>query len=65
MSFLDLELALFRVMANATTHPTDKVLKMIVGLYGKRKRSEDWVVGIGASKKRNLIIHRVITEVAR
>ena len=51
MSFLFLELALFNVKAKATTHPTDKALKMIGGLYGKRKRREDWVGGIGKSKK--------------
>ena len=51
-------------MANATTHPTDRVLKMIGGLYGKGKRRENWVVGIWGSKKRNLKIHSVIMEVA-
>ena len=51
MSFLNLELALFSVMANATTHPTDKVLKLIGRLYGKGKRRENWVGGIGGSKK--------------
>ena len=47
-------------MANATTHPADRVLKMIAGLYGKGKRREDWV-GV---KKGNLNIHGVIKEVA-
>ena len=63
MSFLNLELALFSVMANATAHPTDKVLRMIRGLYGKGKRREDWVGCIGGSK-RDLKIQCVITEVA-
>ena len=51
MLFLNLELALFSVMANAITHPTDKVLKMNGGLYGKRKKREDWVDGIGGLEK--------------
>ena len=38
-------------MANAITHPTDKMLKTIWGLYEKGKRSEDWMVGFGLSKK--------------
>ena len=38
-------------MANATTYPTDKVLKIIGGDYGKGKRRDDWVGGIGGSKK--------------
>ena len=62
MSFLNLELALFSHMANATTHLTDKVLKMIGGLYGKGKR-EDCVGRMGGSK-RNLKIQSVITEIA-
>ena len=40
-------------MANETTHPTDKVLKLIGGLYGKVKTREDWVVGIGGSEKKS------------
>ena len=51
MTYLNLELALFSVMANATTRPNDKVLKMIGGPYGKGKRREDRVGGIGGSKK--------------
>ena len=51
-------------MANATTQPTDKVLKIIGGDYGKGKRREDSVGGIGGSKKRNLKIHSVTIEVA-
>ena len=51
MSFVNLELLLFSVMAKATTHPTDKVLKMIGGLYGKGKGRKDWVDGIEGSKK--------------
>ena len=43
-------------MANATTHPNDKVLKMIGGLYGKRKRREDWVGTIGGVKKEEILI---------
>ena len=49
MSFLNLELALFSVMGNATTHTTDKVLRRIGGLYGKGKRREDWVGSIRVS----------------
>ena len=51
MSFLFLEQAVFSVMANTTTHPTDKVLKMIGGLYGKGKRREDCVGSIGGPEK--------------
>ena len=51
MACLNLELALFSVMANATTHPTDKLLKMIGGLYEKGKRKKDWLGGFGGSKK--------------
>ena len=52
-------------MANATTHPTDKVLKMIGGLYGKWKGREDWAGGIGGRvKKRTLYIYSVILQVA-
>ena len=51
-------------MANETTHPTDKVLKLIGGLYGKGKTREDWVVGIEGSEKRNLMIHSFFKEVA-
>ena len=36
---------------NATAHPTDKVLKMIGGLYGNGKSREDWVGSIGGSEK--------------
>ena len=50
MSFSNLELALFSDMANATTRPSDRVLKMIGDLYGKGKRRDDWVGGIGGSK---------------
>ena len=54
MSFLNLELALFSVVANATTLPIDKVLKRVEGLYEKRKRIEDWVdVGIEGQKKKS------------
>ena len=52
MSFLNLELALLNVMANATTHPSDKVLKMIEGLYGNGKKRKDWVERIGGSKEK-------------
>ena len=50
-------------MANATTHPTDKVLQMIGGLYGKGKRRKDWLGSIGGQKK-NLEINSVIIQVA-
>ena len=52
MSFLILELALFSVMASATTHPNENVLKMIGGHYGKGKRKEDWVGSIEGQKKK-------------
>ena len=41
----------FSVMADATTHPTDKVLIMIGGHYERGKYREDWVGGIGGSKR--------------
>ena len=53
MSFLILELALFSIMANATTHPTENVLKTIGGHYGEGKRKEDWVGGLGGQKKKS------------
>ena len=34
-----------------TTHPKDKVLKMIGVLYEEGKRREDWVGSIGESDK--------------
>ena len=40
-------------MAKATNLPTNKILEMIGGLYGKGKRREDWVGDIGASKRKS------------
>ena len=51
-------------MANATTHPTDKVLKMFGGLYGEEKRGEDLVSGFGGVREGNLEIYSVIIQVA-
>ena len=50
MLFLFLELPLVSVMADTTTHPTDKVLKMIGGLYGKRKEEKAGYVVLGGQK---------------
>ena len=64
MSFLNLELALLSVMADATTHPTEKELKMVGVFYGKgkrKKRVRRWYWGV---KKRILEINNVIIQVA-
>ena len=41
-------------MANATTQPIDKVLKVIGGSYGEGETKEDSVGGIGGSKNGSL-----------
>ena len=57
-----LRYGLFCVMANATTHPTDEVLKTIGCLYGKEKKRRlgRWYWGV----KKNLEILSVIIEEA-
>ena len=49
-------------MANATTQPHEKVLKIIGGLYGKVKRTEDWVGSIGGSEKNSQVAISLIEK---
>ena len=50
-------------MSYATTHPTDKVLKMIGRLCGKGKKEKTEHVVLGG-QKRNLYLNSVIMHVA-
>ena len=42
-------------MCNAITHPAQREVKMIEGLYGNGKRSEVWVLGFSTGGSENLI----------
>ena len=52
-------------MCNAITHPAQRQVKMIEGLYGKSKRSKVCVLGLSSGGSENLISVKLASSIRK